>query len=93
MYEGVDYFRTVKTSHKGFCLSTLEELMKYWPGGSYIVMKSNPRVPGGRPLIDIEYKQNSRKVIGFISTGGSGSTETGDNYLSCFPEIYSNFSV
>ena len=39
---GVDYFRLVKTSNKGFCLTTLEKLMKDWPVGSYHVMKSTP---------------------------------------------------
>ena len=29
----VDYCGPVKTSHKGFCVSTLEKLMKDWPGG------------------------------------------------------------
>ena len=29
---GVDYCGTVKTSHKGFCLHTLETLVKKWPG-------------------------------------------------------------
>ena len=28
-----------------------------------------------------------------IATEGAGSTETGDPYLSCFPDIYSNVSV
>ena len=37
--ERVDYYRTEKTIHKGFCLATLEKLMKYWPVGSYLVMK------------------------------------------------------
>ena len=63
IYEGVDYCGPVKTIHKSFCIATLEKLMKYWPGGSYLVMKSNPRVTGGRPLMDIGYKYNSRKVL------------------------------
>ena len=37
---GVEYLGPVKTIHKRFCLTTLEKLMKYWPGGSYLVMKS-----------------------------------------------------
>ena len=41
----------------------------------------------------IGYKYNYRKVLGFIATEGSGSTELSDPYLSCFSEIYSNFSV
>ena len=56
MAEGVDYCGPAKTSKKGFCLATLEMLMIDWPGGSYIVMKSNPRVTGGRPIIEMGYK-------------------------------------
>ena len=79
--------------HKCFCIYKLEKITKDWYGGSYLVMKSTPRVPGDRPLMAIGYKYNSRKVLGFISTEGSVSTESGDPYLSRFPDIYSNFSV
>ena len=34
MAEGVDYCGPVKTIHRGFCLATLENVMKYWTGGS-----------------------------------------------------------
>ena len=37
---GLNHYGPVKTSHKGLCLATLEKLMKYWPGGSYLVLKS-----------------------------------------------------
>ena len=67
--------------------------MKYWPGESYLVLKSTPIFPGERPLVAIGYKYSSRKVRGFIATEGSGSTEPGDLYLSRFPEIYLNVSV
>ena len=56
MAVGVDYCGPVKMSYKDFCLATLEKLMKYWPGGPYLVMQSNPIVPGGRPIVDIVYK-------------------------------------
>ena len=62
--------------------------MKDWPGGSYLVMKSTARFPGEIPLLDILYKYNSRKVLGFIATKGSESTEPGDPYLSRFPYIF-----
>ena len=89
----VNYCGPVKTINKGFCLATLENLMKDWLGGSYLVMKITPRVTGGIKLLAIGYKYNSRKVIGFISTEGAGSTEPSDPYLSRFPDIYSNVSV
>ena len=88
---GVDYCRPVKTNNKGFCLASLEQLTKDWPGGSYLVLKSTPRFTDKRPLLAIGYKYNSRKVLGFIATEGAGSTEPGDPYLSCFPEIIQMF--
>ena len=93
MAAGVNYYGPVKTSHKGFCLATLEKLMKDWPGGSYLVLNITPRFPGERPLLAIGYKSNSSKVLGFISNEGAGSTEPGYPYLSRFPDIYSNVSV
>ena len=93
MAAGVNYCGPLKTSHKGVFLATLEKLMKDFPGGSYIVMNSTPRFPGGRPLLAIGYKYNSRKVLGFIATEGTSITEPGDPYLSRLPDIYSNVSV
>ena len=49
----VDYYGLAKTSHKGFCLTTSEKLMRYWPGGSYLVMKSTQKFLGGITLIAI----------------------------------------
>ena len=56
-------------------------------------MKTTTRVPSGRQLLSIEYKYNYRRVLGFITTEGVGSTERGDPYLSRLPDIYSNVSV
>ena len=67
--------------------------MKYFPGGSYLVMRINPRFPGGIPPRAIGYKYNSRKFLGFIATKGAGSTESGDPYLYCFPEMYYNVYI
>ena len=47
MAEGVNYCTPVKTSHKDFCLVTLEILIKYWSGGLHLVVKITPRVNGG----------------------------------------------
>ena len=91
--EGVDYCGLLKTSHRGFFLAKFEMLMKKWPGGSYLVVKSTPSVPGDRPNISIGYKYNSRKVQGFIATEWAGITEPGDPYLSRYPENYYNVSV
>ena len=46
-----------------------------------------------RPLIDIGYKYNYKKVIYFISTEDSGSTKDGNNYLPEYPDQFANVSV
>ena len=56
MAAGVDYSGPVKTPQNKFSRATLEKLMKYWLGGSYIVMNSTPKVPGCIPLLAICYK-------------------------------------
>ena len=53
MAEGLDYCGPVKTIPKGFCQAKLEKLTNDFLGGSYLVMKSTPRVPVDRPLISI----------------------------------------
>ena len=60
---GVYYCEPAKTSHTGFCLATLEKLLKDWPGDSYLVLKSNPIFIVERPLLAIGYKYNYRKVL------------------------------
>ena len=39
MAEGVEYCGPVKTIHKGFCLATLENLIKDWLRVSYLVLR------------------------------------------------------
>ena len=53
-------------------------------------MKSNPIVPGDIPIMDIEYRYKSQKVLVFIATEGDVITDTSDNYLYCLLEKYSN---
>ena len=60
---GVDFICMVKTNTKGFFKATIEGLTKDWPGGSYIVLRSKPMVPGKSPLLAIGYKYNSRNVL------------------------------
>ena len=64
----------VKNNAKGFFKATIEELTKDWPGGSYIVVRSKPMVPGERPLLVIGCKYNYRKVLSFFATEGVGRT-------------------
>ena len=53
----------VKTNTKVFFKATIKWLTKYWPGGSYILLRSKHMVPGERTLLTIEYNYNSRKVL------------------------------
>ena len=53
---GAELIGMVKTNTKVFCKETIEKLTKNWPGGSYLVLRSKPMVPGGHLLISIGYK-------------------------------------
>ena len=46
VYIGVYLIYMVKTNIRGFCRAVIEGLTKYWPGGSCIVLRTNPMVPG-----------------------------------------------
>ena len=39
MAAGVNYFGPAKTNQKGFCLATLENLIKDWLRVSYLVLR------------------------------------------------------
>ena len=90
---GVELIGMVKTNTKGFRKDKIENLTKTWPGGSYLVLRSKPMVPGGRPLIAIGYKYNARKVLSFIVTDNTGTTKTGIPYLSKYPDQFTNVSI
>ena len=90
---GAELIGMVKTNTKGFCKETIEKLTRNWPVGSYLVLRSKPMVPRGRPLIVVGYKYNARKVLSFIVTENSGSTKTGIPYLSEYPDQFTNVSI
>ena len=50
-------------------------------------------VPGDRLLIDVGYNYNARKVLSFIITDNTGSTNTGINYLSKYPDQFTNIAI
>ena len=52
---GVDLIGTVKANTKRFCKPTIEGLIKYWNGGSYIVLRRNLMMIGESPLLAIGY--------------------------------------
>ena len=90
---GVDLIGVVKNITKGFCKDTIEGLTKDWPGRSYIVLSSKPVVPGERPILAIGYKYNCQKVLSFVDTVGAESTMLDINYLSNYPDQFSNVSI
>ena len=90
---GAELIGMVKTNTKGFCKDTIEKFTKNWPGGSYLVLRSKHMVTGGRTLIDIGYKYNTRKVLSFIVKDNSGSTKTVIPYLSKYPDQFTNVSI
>ena len=90
---GAELIGMVKTNTKGFYKETIEKLTKDWTGGSYLVLRSKPMVPGGRPLIAIGYKYNARKVLSFIVTYNAGRTKTGIPYLSKYPDQFTNVVI
>ena len=86
MEVGAELIGMMKKNTKGFCKETIEKLTKDWPGGSYLVLRSKPMVPGDRPLIAAGYKYNAQKVLSFIVTDNAGRTKTGITYLSKYPD-------
>ena len=93
MEVGAALIGMVKSNSRGFCKETIEKLTNYWPGGSYLLLRSKTMVPRGRPLIYIDYKYNMQKVIYFIVTDNKGSLQEGLLYLSKYPDHFSNVSI
>ena len=77
---GAEFIGMVNANNKGFFKETIEKLTKYWPGGSYLLLRSKPMVPGGSLSVSIGYKYNVQKVLYFIFTDNSGITKTGIPY-------------
>ena len=63
----------MKTNTKGFCNDAIEKLAKDLSGGSYLMLWSKPMKPGGRPIIDIGYNYNARKVQSLLLQTIQGS--------------------
>ena len=50
-------------------------------------------VPGGRPLLAIDYTYNTRKVLYFIVKDNIGTTKAGLHHLSKYPEPFYNVDI
>ena len=63
---GADIIGIFKTNTKVFFKETIEKLKNNCLGGSYLMFRSNPMVPIGRPVVPIGYKYNTRNFLSFI---------------------------
>ena len=84
-------FMMVKTAHARSPKNWLEEKMKDYPGGTWIVLEGTAEK--GVPLMAIGYKYNKKKVLTFVGTRGAGSTNQGEPYEARFPDKYGNVCV
>ena len=67
--------------------------MKYWPGGTYLVIQITPIFTGYITLMSIGYKKEPWRFLEFISDEGVVSTDLGITYLSISPDTYYNVFV
>ena len=82
----------VKTAHYRLSKNFLEDTMKDFPGGTWIVMRAKTANTQAN-LICIGYTYNKKKVICFLMSCGAGSTEPGEPYEARFPDKYGNICV
>lgn len=86
---GHSYVGALKTSSALFPKTELEEKMKEYPSGAYLVMECvSPK--GGHALVAIGYKYNKRKVLCFLATKSAGTTKAGTPYIAKFPDSMGN---
>ena len=79
----------VKTAHARFPQKYLNEKMKDFPGGTWIVLEGTCGRTGQK-LVAIGYKYNSKKVLHFVTTHGAGSTTKGKPYKMKYNDQYGN---
>ena len=77
------------TAYSLFPKDQLEEEMKDFPSGSYLVMECTAPEMGVK-LVAIGYKYNSRKVLFFVMTKNAGNTMPGSPYIARFTDDFGN---
>ena len=80
----------VKINKRVFFKDIFENLTKYWPGRSDLMLMIKPMLPGERPLIAIGYKQEAHNFLKLICTEEAGSTKSGITYLYKYLDPFSN---
>ena len=83
----------VKENTEVLCKDTIGNFTKDWPGGSYLVLWSQPMVTRERQIIAIGYKYNKRKVIYFIVIENAGIIQEGLPYLSQYLDQFTNVAI
>ena len=78
----------IKTIHGRLPKAWLEEQMKEFPSGTWIVLEG--KTYKGSNLLSIGYKYNKSNILTFVFTHGAGSTEEGRPYQARFPDIFGN---
>ena len=82
------YF-AIEIAHSSTPKKILEETMKDFPGGTWIVMEGHAEIEDVL-LVCIGYKYNLKKVLLCLSTKGVGSTQPGEPYLAKLPDEFGN---
>jgi hypothetical protein len=87
---GHELIAAVKTNSSWFPKAAIEEKMRNWPSGSYLVLECcTPET--NVDLVAIGYKYNARKVLQFIMSKNAGSTAPGTKpYIAKYPDKYGN---
>lgn len=79
----------IKNGHSRVPRAFLEEQIKDFPGGIWIVLKGCAEKEAV-DLVCIGYKYNKKKVLIFVMTKGAGSTNPGEPYVARFPDKFGN---
>ena len=79
----------IKNGHSRVPRAFLEDQMKDFPGGTWIVLEGHAEKEDV-DLVCIGYKYNKKKVLIFVTTKGAGSTNPGEPYVARFPDKFGN---
>ena len=80
MVVAVKLIGMVRTNNEAFFRANIENLTRDWTGGSYLVLSLKTMVPRFRPQISLGCKYNTRKILSFVVTNNTGSTQAGPPY-------------
>ena len=83
----------VKTNTKGLFKDTTNNLTRDYTGGSYPMLKRKSTVTRNMPLIAIDYKYSTRKVIYFIYTEDTGRKKDCIPYLYKYHDQFDNVAI